>query len=231
MRCESVAVTARDGIPLRAWYYTPEISNGASILLFHGIGGNRQTMVALGYFFLQQGYSVLEPDLRGHGESGGFVTYGILEENDVDAWMNWLATTQHATRIYGFGASLGASVLLESLNHESGFRAVVAESAYSDFPAIAKERTGQISPTGLHWIASPVVESGIIWTRWKYGVDLRHASPAGGIKATKVPVLLIHGLAGQTDVTRKLTAPGGSEPGSTTLARSWLRSCRCMEDR
>jgi uncharacterized protein len=212
MQCESVAITARDGIPLRAWYYTPEASNGASILVLHGLGGNRQDMVALGYLFLQQGYGVLVPDLRGHGESGGFITYGVLEENDVDAWMDWLANTQHVPRIYGFGVSMGASVLLDSLKHETQFRSVVAESAYSDFPSIAKERIGRRAPAGLRWIASPLVDSGMIWTRWKYGIDLRQASPADGLKATKVPVLLVHGLADERTSPENSRRLGAIDP-------------------
>ena len=34
--------------------------------------------------FLEEGYSVLLPDSRGHGTSGGeLVTYGLLEKRDV----------------------------------------------------------------------------------------------------------------------------------------------------
>jgi predicted acyl esterase len=87
MHCESVAIGAPDGIVLRAWYYTPETPDGREVILLHGIGSNRQDMVALGDFFLKHGYSVLEPDLRGHGESGGLATYGVREEGDITAWL------------------------------------------------------------------------------------------------------------------------------------------------
>ncbi len=41
--------------------------------------------------FVTQGYSVLAPDSRVQGESGGeFVTYGLLEKFDVMAWAHWL---------------------------------------------------------------------------------------------------------------------------------------------
>ena len=74
MTCKPVEVQASDGIALRAWYYEPEVANGKAVLLLHGVGSNRQDMVALGNFFLRQGYSALEPDLRWHGESGGLAT-------------------------------------------------------------------------------------------------------------------------------------------------------------
>jgi len=194
VHCESVAVAARDGISLGAWYYVPDNPNGKAIILLHGIGSNRQDMIPLGCVFLRQGYSVLEPDLRGHGVSGGLTTYGVLEEGDVHAWLDWLDKTGNSPPTYGFGSSLGAAVLLESLQHETRFRAVVAESAYFDFPSIARERIARMLPAGTKWIAFPFVESGTAWARWHDGIDLSKASAADGLKSTRVPVLLIHGI-------------------------------------
>jgi uncharacterized protein len=236
VHCESVAVAAPDGVSLRAWYYIPDSPDGRAIVLLHGVGSNRQDMVALGNLFLRQGYSVLEPDLRGHGESGGLTTYGVLEEGDIRAWLDWLGKTGN-TRLYGFGASLGGAVLLESLKHETRFRAVVAESSYDDFPSVARERIARMLPAGLKWIARPFVFSGIGWVRWHDRVDLSKASAADGLRATKVPVLLIHGLADQKtspDNSRRLAAvnpvvqlwlvPGSGHANAWTTARAEFES-------
>jgi uncharacterized protein len=209
MHCESVAIRARDGVSLRAWYYTPDRPNDKAIILFHGVGSNRQDMVALGDLFLKQGYSVLEPDLRGHGESAGIATYGVLEAGDTSAWVDWLEKTGHPSGVYGFGASLGASVLLESLEHETRFRAVVAESPYFDFRSVADERIARMLPSDTKWVAVPFVEAGMLWARFHDGVDLRRASPAEGIRSTATPILLIHGLLDNRtspDNSRKLAA-------------------------
>ena len=223
MHCDSVAVKAPDGVDLRAWFYTPDIPSDRTIILLHGIGSSRQDMVALGYLFLRHGYSVLEPDLRGHGESGGLATYGVAEEGDVRAWLDWIERrwidkTRRPQKIYGFGASLGAAVLLDSLKHETRFKAVVAESSYYDFPSIARERIARMLPTGVKWVATPFVESGIAWARWHDGIDLRKASAAEGLESSKVPVLLIHGLADTK------TSPDNSRRLATSnpLARLWL---------
>jgi hypothetical protein len=208
-KCDSVVVAARDGTALRAWYYTPDQPNNKAIILFHGVGSSRADMVALGNLFLKNGYSVLEPDLRGHGESGGIATYGVLEAGDTSAWVDWMEKTAHPSGVYGFGASLGASVLLASLEHETRFRAVVAESPYFDFRSVADERIARMLPTGTKWVARPFVESGMIWARLHDGVDLRQASPAEGIKSTATPILLIHGLLDDRtspDNSRRLAA-------------------------
>jgi pimeloyl-ACP methyl ester carboxylesterase len=194
MSCDDATVTAPDLTILRAWYYRPEHPTGAAIILLHGVGANRTDMVGLGYMFLKAGYSVLEPDLRGHGESGGFTTYGVLEEQDVHAWADWMLARPGISRIYGFGASLGGSVLLESLNRESRFRGVVAESAYADFPAIANERIRRVTPAGARWLTPLMVDSGLAWSRLRYGVNLSHASATRAVRQSHTPVFLIHGL-------------------------------------
>ncbi|HEY4089562.1 MAG TPA: alpha/beta fold hydrolase [Bryobacteraceae bacterium] len=193
MSCRPVAIAAKDGVKLSAWYYTSDKPNGKVVILLHGIGASREDMVSLGYLFLRNGYSVLEPDLRGHGESGGLATYGVLEADDVHRWVDWMAKATGSNEIYGFGASLGASVLLQSLETETRFQAVVAESPYYDFVTIADERIARMLPTGTRWVAGPFVASGIAWARWRRGFDLREASPAEGLRHTHTPVLLIHG--------------------------------------
>ena len=193
MSCRPVAITAKDGVQLSAWYYTSDRPNGKAVILLHGIGASREDMVSLGYLFLRNGYSVLEPDLRGHGESGGLATYGVLEAGDVHGWVDWMTKNTGSAEIYGFGASLGASVLLQSLATETRFRAVVAESPYYDFVTVADERIARMLPEGTMWAAGPCVASGIAWARWRRGFDLRDASPAEALRHTHTPVLLIHG--------------------------------------
>ena len=64
--------------------------------------------------FLKAGYSVLMPDSRAHGESGGeIVTYGLLEKFDVARWAAW-ARQHKCEKLYGLGESLGGAILLEA---------------------------------------------------------------------------------------------------------------------
>ncbi len=215
--CGDASVTAPDGTRLNAWFYRPEHPNGAGILLLHGLGSSRSDMVALGYFFLKAGYSVLEPDLRGHGTSGGYTTFGVLEAQDVPRWADWLLRQQGVTRLYGFGASLGGSVLLEALRRESRFRGVIAESSFSDFAGIAHERWRRQLPFGLKWLTGSLVQSGFWWVRLRYSVDLTQASAVEAVRATKVPVYLIHGGAdGKTlpDNSRRIAR---ANPAGTSL--------------
>ena len=196
VKCSAVEIRGGDGVRLRGWFFEPgALPNGGAVIALHGIAASRVQSTGLARLFVASGYSVLTPDLRGHGESGGIASYGVIEADDVHTWAEWLLRSPGISRLYGIGGSLGGSVILQSLDAEPRFRAVIAESAYSDFPSVARERVARALPRGARWLAEPVVWSGLAWTRWRYGVDLRRTSSTDAVRRTLVPVLLIHGLA------------------------------------
>ena len=196
-----VVIQAADGIELHAWYSVPKHQNGQAVILLHGIGDNRGGVAGYGQAFLRQGYRILLPDSRAHGESGGAVaTYGLREGDDIHRWVDWLYG-KGATCVNGFGESMGAALVLESLRSESRFCAVVAESAFSDFRSVAYDREGYFVGAGrfgLERIVGRTVgllpaELGLLYARWRYGIDLRRANPVDAVRSSIVPVLLIHG--------------------------------------
>jgi pimeloyl-ACP methyl ester carboxylesterase len=77
---EDAAILTPDGIQLRAWFIRPQRSNGNVVILLHGVTDNRTGMAGYAQLFTDQGYGVLLPDARAHGESGGEIaTYGLRE--------------------------------------------------------------------------------------------------------------------------------------------------------
>ena len=192
-----VSITTPDDVPLKAWLIKPQRTNGNAVILMHGLGDNRLGMTGYAKLFLVHGFSVLLPDARGHGTSGGsLATYGLLERNDIHQWVGLLQTHVHPQCIFGFGESMGAAELLQSLATHPEFCAVAAESSFADFREIAYDRMGQACHTGT-WLGRtllrPVVEAAFLWTRWKYGLDMQVVSPEQSIADSTIPVLLIHG--------------------------------------
>jgi dipeptidyl aminopeptidase/acylaminoacyl peptidase len=190
---QPVQARAADGAMLDAWIFTPRESNGRAAILLHGVADGRAGMLGHAGFLLRAGFTVLTPDARGHGSSGGnIITYGVLEAGDVHAWADWLFHNRPINRLYGLGASMGGAILLESLPEESRFRAVVAECPFARFDEVAYDRLSQVTgvPAPAFW---PIVNLGFIWAHARYGVDLRQASPTAALRKTETPVLLIHG--------------------------------------
>jgi uncharacterized protein len=196
-RLQDVSVVARDGAVLRGWAIRPSQGNGDAVILLHGVGDNRVGMSGYARLLLAHGYEVLMPDARGHGESGGaLVTYGSAERNDIRGWADFLIARDHPGCVYGFGESMGAAELLQSLDAGARFCAVAAESPFASFREIAYDRMGQ--PFGLGpWVGRtvlrPLVEIAFLRARWKYGLNMEEISPEDSVARTTVPVLLIHG--------------------------------------
>ena len=190
-----VKVTAPDGIVLRAWLFTPHHANRSAVIALHGVGDTRLGMLGHVDFLLRAGYTVLAPDCRGHGASGGdLITFGVREANDVHVWADLLFRLPQIDRLYGVGQSMGAAILLESLPRELRFRALVADCPFATFREIAYERLAQQGIIGR--VASwPAVPLGFTYVRARYGVNLWQASPVDALRTTTTPVLLIHGTA------------------------------------
>ncbi|HEY1339094.1 MAG TPA: alpha/beta fold hydrolase [Bryobacteraceae bacterium] len=189
---EAVRISAADGVPLEAWRIVPHESSGATVILLHGVGDTRLGMISHAQLLLRDGFAVLMPDARGHGSSGGdLTTYGIREAGDVHDWADWLFRERGGQRLYGLGESMGAGILLQALACEPRFRAVVAECPFATFEEGAGDRlSGSGLPRLLVW---PVTRLGMLYARALYGLDFHRASPAAAVRATHVPVLLIHG--------------------------------------
>ena len=194
----TVQITAQDGVSLRAWLFIPARSNGDAVLILHGIADSRASEAGLARMFLARGYSVLTPDNRAQGESGGpFVTYGLREADDVHRWVSWLTVERHPRSIFGLGESLGGAVLIESLAVEPRFSAIAAESSFASLYGIARERVAErlpFPPEFSRVLAVPFVASAFLYARLRYGLNFWIASPEEANAGSTTPVLLIHGL-------------------------------------
>ena len=194
---EDVEIEASDRVRLRAWYVHPQHANGRDVLLLHGVADNREGMAGFASVLLDHGYSVLLPDSRAHGESGGVLaTYGIRESDDIHRWVSWLYTQHRSKCAYGFGESMGAALVLESLTSEDRFCAVIAESPFSSFREVAYERAALYlrSPS---WIGRTLlrlpVEIGMTYARLNYHLDFGSDNPADAVGHSLTAILLIHG--------------------------------------
>ena len=229
-------VADRDGTRLRAWFLRPQNGNRKFVMLLHGLSDNRMGMIGYAEFFVSHGYSVLMADARAHGASDGKVaSYGLVETSDIRRWVDWLRDQEHPDCIYGFGESMGAAQLLQSLSTEDGFCAVAAESSFSTFREIAYDRIGQAFRTGPwlgRWALRPLVEVAFAYTKWEYKLDFEQVSPDRVIAASRVPVFLIHGeqdsnipvrhsrkIAADDPSVTLWVVPGAEHCGAVSVAR------------
>jgi len=207
-----VSITTSDAVILRAWTLHPHHPNGNAVLLLHGLGDNRLGMTGYAQLLLAHGFTILLPDARAHGASGGpLATYGLLERNDIHQWIDFLQTQDqqekdqqekdrqekdHPRCIFAIGESMGAAQLLQSLDTHPNVCAVAAESPFANFREIAYDRMGQPFHLGP-WVGRiflrPLVEVAFLRARWKYNLNMNQISPENSAAASTIPILLIHG--------------------------------------
>jgi pimeloyl-ACP methyl ester carboxylesterase len=102
------------------------------------------------------------------------------------------------------------------LRYEHRFHSVVAECPFATFDGVAFDRMSQFWGVWrpAFW---PIINGGFLYARGRYGLDLRQASPAAAVRSTNVPVLLIHGVAGQNIPIRHSRELHALNPRATEL--------------
>jgi pimeloyl-ACP methyl ester carboxylesterase len=126
------------GRPTVCWYRKG--TNGKAVIVAHGNGGDRNTMVARGEFLSGLGYGVIIPDLNGHGETPGRrKTFGREEAGDIRNCRAYLER-QGIAEVYGIGVSLGAAAMVYACASGMKLDGLILESAYSDIATAVDNR-------------------------------------------------------------------------------------------
>lgn len=125
---QDVVLATDDGVSLAAWYV--ESTNGAAVVLLHGAGSTRSSVLPQAEALARAGFGVLMVDARGHGESGGrAMDFGWHGDRDIAAATAWLARRPDvdANRIGAVGLSMGGEEAIGATASNDALRAVVAE--------------------------------------------------------------------------------------------------------
>lgn len=130
-----VKVAASDGLMLVGDFYAASgEGDKPAILLMHMYQNVRQSWKEFVPKLLDAGYSVLNVDLRGHGETGGSTNWP-LAVTDVQTWLDWLreqpGVRDDAVSI--IGASVGSNLALIGCANDKACVTAIALSPGSDY--------------------------------------------------------------------------------------------------
>jgi dipeptidyl aminopeptidase/acylaminoacyl peptidase len=146
---------SKPGEPRLASWYAPS-RNTAAVVLVHGTGADRASLLPETRLLAAAGYGVLALDLPGQGLSDGRSVWGVPERQAIIAAAEWLATRPEvdANRIGGFGLSMGAYVLTQAAALHSRLRALILAGCPTDVIEqnwLASARWGWLSQLPNHW--------------------------------------------------------------------------------
>jgi hypothetical protein len=182
---KQVSILAPDGTKLNAWLAGDR--KDRSVILLAGIGGNSTSMTDRASLYLEEGYSVLLPDLRGTGRSGGDVIgFGWNERHDLLAYDRWMEANGFA--IPGVhGQSLGTATICYALDSVSAYPFVVVESPDDNIDHAFAHRTFD---SGFNYLLFWPVKC---MAEWLIGTATGELSPEQRVKKYKGPLMYFAG--------------------------------------
>jgi pimeloyl-ACP methyl ester carboxylesterase len=179
-----------DGVTLSGWFIPS--TNGAAVVLLHGSGSTRASVLDHAAVLAEHGYGVLMFDARGHGRSDGrAMAFGWYGDDDTSAAVTFLQTRLGVDdgRIAAVGMSMGGEEAIGAAAADGRIQAVVAEGA-----------TNRVSGDKA-WLSDEygwrgAVQEGIEWLTYSITDLLTDADPPIALRDAVVaaaprPVLLI----------------------------------------
>ena len=187
---EQVGITAPDGILLCA----DCADNGGKdwVILLHGYTRTRAKVYNYGRFYAGHSYSLLMPDMRGHGASGGdYVGMGVLDRKDVVCWAEMIRARCPDARIVIHGVSMGAASAMTAAAEElpDNVRAVVEDCGYTSVPDIF----GDVMRNFAHVPEFPLLYTSSAAAKLFAGYFFGEVTPLDCVKRAIVPIMFIHG--------------------------------------
>jgi fermentation-respiration switch protein FrsA (DUF1100 family) len=182
---EDIYFKTLDGLRLHGWHIKARGRSYGTIVHLHGNAENISTHVNNVLWLSFEGYDIFVFDYRGYGRSEGTPSLKGVHldvEAALSAVLNLPDTNKK--RIFIFGQSLGGAIAVYTAavsRHKSSIKALIIDSAFSDYRLIAREKLAQLIITWpLQYPLSFLINNDYSPIKWIKGV-----SP--------LPLLIIHG--------------------------------------
>jgi pimeloyl-ACP methyl ester carboxylesterase len=130
---EDVWLKTHDGLRLHAWFISAHSQPpAATVIFFHGNGGNINQLGWLGEALARRGFDVLLFDYRGYGRSEGAVSGEQGIYTDADAAYDYVLNERRCSpgRLVLYGQSLGTTAVVD-LASRRAVGAIILESGLS----------------------------------------------------------------------------------------------------
>ncbi len=132
---ERVKIIAKDGTNLIASYYS---GGDELVVLLHMLNKDRHAWDDFAEALNKRGFTVLAPDLRGHGESD--LNWMVFKDadflgmvDDVGDFIDFVIDKKELSKVYVVGASIGANAAIISGAEDSRIDKVVMLSPGNDY--------------------------------------------------------------------------------------------------
>ena len=160
-----------------------------TVLLFHGYGGSKSTMLDKAVVFYDLGYQVMLVDFRGCGDSeGNKTTIGYYESEEVKKAVTYLHEKGEKNIIL-FGISMGAVAIMKALSEEVlDIRKCILECPFGSMLQAVQTRFHNMGLPSF-----PMANLLVFWGGFQSGFNPFRHQPIQYAKKIKCPVLILYG--------------------------------------
>jgi len=178
------------------YIFNPNPTNN-TVILVHGIGGDRWEAMKYSDMYLDMGFNVLAYDSRKHGSSGGKdITLGFFEKTDLDNVVKWVKWVNPNAVIGVHGESLGAVTALlqaELDKIKKNVNFYVVDCPYSDLRELLNIKLSSDFRPHFQPAAAFILFYANIVALKNSHFSLYAISPITAISAIDTPIMFIHG--------------------------------------
>lgn len=169
-----------------------------TVILIHGLGGNRYSNYPLAAHFLEKGYNVITYDQRSSGENKAkYTTFGYLESDDAKDLIYYVSKLTKDKAVGLWGTSFGGATAGLAISDKDAAQYVdfvildCPVSSMKDMVAAEIDKMEIPLPTSyMTWCGSVV-------NKLKLGFSYGQADIPSAVADTHVPILVINSKADQ----------------------------------
>lgn len=186
------SVTSFDNLNLNAYFYSNSQANHKYAIVVHGYTSKANDMVSASRRIYNQGFSVLAPDCRGHGESqGDYAGMGWFDRLDMLKWIDLIIAKDAQAEIMLYGISMGGATVMMTSGEQlpSNVKVVVEDCGYTSAEDIFTHQLKQMFKLSKF----PIINAASVITKIRAGYTLAEASALEQVAKSKTPTLFIHG--------------------------------------
>ena len=195
----SLSIPSSDGLNLWAAMIPSKSESHRWAICMHGYLDCHEAMGIIGRHYADEGWNVLLPDHRGHGNSqGNYIGWGYDERLDLVAWINYIVRRDPEAEIVLHGISMGAATVLMATGGplQNQVKAAISDCAYTSAEDVMKHTLDRHVRKALN-IPAPIPFAALFSSLRKItlrraGYDLRDASPIDAVSHSRTPTLVIH---------------------------------------
>ena len=192
VKTDETTIESEDGLKLWGKMYFQEEKTDKWVIIAHGYTSSSEHIQPIALNFYNQGYNVLTPDMRAHGNSEGkFIGMGWLDRKDMLKWIDYVVNFDPNSQIVLYGESMGGATVMMTSGEElpGNVKAIVEDCGYTSvWDMFEKELYERFKLPSF-----PILNAAKVVTKIRAKYDFKEASALEQVKKSVTPILFTHG--------------------------------------